>query len=108
MKTVISLALATVCAFASISFAQDAMPQAGAPAAMKQEAMKGGEAVMKKEAPAMEQKAMTKGDTMMKSGATAPKKPAKSGHVKKKSKNTIKSEAKSLGDTMTGNPESKM
>lgn len=52
MKTVISLALAASLTYASMAAAQDAMQPANAGTAMKQDAMKGGEAMMKKEAQA--------------------------------------------------------
>lgn len=69
MKTVISLALAASLACASIASAQDTMQPASAGTAMKPDAMKSGDAMMKKDASGMKHDtmkhdAMKKGDAM--------------------------------------------
>jgi pentapeptide MXKDX repeat protein len=62
MKTVISLVLAASFACASAVFAQDAMQPASAGSAMKQDAMKSGDTMMKKDASGMKHDSMKKHD----------------------------------------------
>lgn len=69
MKTVISLVLAASFACASVAFAQDAMQPASAGSAMKQDAMKSSDTMMKKDASGMKHDGMKKHDTMKKGDA---------------------------------------
>ncbi|WP_130620183.1 pentapeptide MXKDX repeat protein [Dyella amyloliquefaciens] len=62
MKTVISLVLAASFACASVAFAQDAMQPASAGSAMKQDAMKSSDTMMKKDASGMKHDSMKKHD----------------------------------------------
>ncbi|RAO75423.1 pentapeptide MXKDX repeat protein [Dyella jiangningensis] len=69
MKTLLSLVLAASFACVSIASAQDAMQPASAGSAMKPDAMKSGDMMMKKDASGMKHDSMKKPDAMKKGDA---------------------------------------